>query len=399
MNKRTQSTAGLALAIGLLAACGGSADPVATDATDPDDVVETTPTDTTPPTEPPVTEPAVTEPPPTEPPVTEPPATDPPQPDLPEWASGAMVTVQTDTGPLEMPVELAPFCESSRSFYVAAKGLDFVTDEQVGTAQQLFAALAVLAPLAIDTSPSEEFAIQPTAARDDLAVLIPAFEEIEYDGSRIGELSDPESVIASVQGFTETRNSLQAFLIQACGADGETLDEQSRNAVAVAAEAIGETIEPDEPVEAVAGSPVTNEDVTIGLSVPAGWTETDEPVRSGRSQFVVSPDIAAFSELVAPGVLVLRGEGGFRDGGFVGRVLEFESDLLEVGCVAVDKDDYDDGIYNGQERTFECGTDGLDVRLFGGTTADESLYAMVLLVHPSDEPGIRQLIVDTFQVS
>ena len=170
--------------------------------------------------------------------------TDPPESGLPEWVSGETVTVETDTGPLDLPVELAPFCESSRSFYIAAKGLDFVSDGQAATAQQLLAALAVLAPLTIETAPSEEFATEPTAALNQLAVIIPAFEEIEYDASRISSLSDPQSTFDALQGFSETRESLRMFLTEACGADGDVLDEQSQDAVAVAVEAAGEVIEP-----------------------------------------------------------------------------------------------------------------------------------------------------------
>lgn len=257
----------------------------------------------------------------------------------------------------------------------------------------------MLVPLTIETAPSEEFASEPKAAQGQLAVLIPAFEEIGYDGARIAELSSPELVIGALQEFTGSLESLRSFLFEACGADGDVLDEQSQDAAAIAAEAAGETIEPVAPVDAVAGSPITNAASTIMLSVPADWTETEEPVESGRDQIVVSSDIDTFDGLVTPGVLVLRGEGGFRDGGYFGRLLEFEADLEEVGCVLVDDRDYDDGTYRGQERMYECGAEGLDVRLLGGTTADESLYAMVFLVHPSDELGIRQLIVETFQVA
>jgi hypothetical protein len=346
-----------------------------------------------------VTEPAPTEPPATEPPATEPPATDPPVSELPEWASGATVTVDTDTGPLELPVEVVPFCESSRSFYIAANGLDFVREEQVGTVQQLFAALATLLPLTIETAPSEELTAEPTAAQNQLAVIIPAFDQIGYDGTRTAELSDPESVFDAVQGFAETRTGLRSFLVQACGADEDVLDEQSREAVEMAAAAVGESVQPEEPVEPVAGSPLTNAGETITVAVPTDWTAIDESVSDGRDQLVAASDIDAFSELAAPGVLVLRGEGGFRDGGFVGRVLEFQADLEAIGCALVDEGDYDDGVYLGQERVFDCGTEGLDVRLLGGTNADESLYAMVFMVYPSDEPGVRQLIVDTFQVA
>jgi hypothetical protein len=152
-----------------------------------------------------------------------------------------MVSVQADTGPLELPVELAPFCESSRSFYIAANGLGFVREEQVGTLRQLFASLAALVPATIETAPSEEFAVEPTAASDQLTVIIAAFEEIGYDTSRIAELSEPESMLGAIRAFTDTRSSLRSFLVQACGADEDVLDEQSVDAVAEAAAAAGET--------------------------------------------------------------------------------------------------------------------------------------------------------------
>lgn len=414
MDKRKQLTVGLAFSIGLLSACGGSSsDPVATETANSDAPVETAVSDSTAPTEPPVTEPpatdppvtepAVTEPPVTEPPVTEPPVTDPPEADpsegqLPEWASGEMVTVQTDTGARELPVELAPFCESSRSFYTAANGLDFLADGQVATLQQLFAAMAAIVPVTIETAPSEEFTVEPRAALEQLAVLVPAFEAVEFDGSRLAESPDADAVLTALQGFQETRLSLREFLVQACGADEAVLDEQAREAVAIAAESVGETIAPSEPVEAVPGTPINNDGSTILLETPVDWTQIEE-LGGDYPQLVAAPDTAAFFALEGPGVLVLRGEGGFRDGGFVGRVLTFQSDLEEAGCTQVDELSYDDGVYNGQERVFECAVEGLDVRILGGTEADESLYAMVLLIHPSDQLGIRELIVATFEVA
>lgn len=387
MNKRIQLTAGLAATIGVLSACGASGgESVATDASRDDAVVETVLSATTPPTEPAVTEPAVTDPPATDPPATEPPVTDPPEFEFPEGASGETVTVQSETGPLELTVELARSCETARSFYTTANGLNFVRDEQVGTLQQLFAELAAM----FDPPTGDS-----TATPDQLAVMILAFEEIGYDSSRISEVSDPESLFAALEGFQATQSSLRPFLVESCGADEDALDEQAREIVAVAAEAAGEVIEPAEPVEAVPGTPITNEASTIKLQVPADWTETDEPV---GEYLVAAPDIEAFYAMEAPGVLVLRGKGGFRDGGFVGRVLSFESDLEEEGCVLVDELGYDDGVYVGQERLYACPTEGLDVRLFGGIAADEVLYAMVLVVHPSDELGIRELIATTVDV-
>jgi len=137
-----------------------------------------------------------------------------------------------DTGPLEMPVELAPFCESSRSFYLAAKAIDYVTEGQVGTVEQLFAAHAALVPGVIDTAPSPEFAAEPTAARDQLAIQIPAFEEAEYDATALGELPGAQSVLTALKDFGETRDSLRDFLVQACGADEEVLDQQAQGATA-----------------------------------------------------------------------------------------------------------------------------------------------------------------------
>ncbi len=399
MNKRTRLCTGLAVTFGLLTACGGSGgEPVAIDAVDEEAVVETTSPATTPPTEPPATEPAATEPPATDPPSTEPLSTEPAS-DLPEWASGERATVQTDTGPLELPVEIVPFCESSRSFHTAANAVDLVQDGQVGTLQQLFVALAAIVPLVIDSAPSDEFAVEPMAAQDQLSVIIPAFEQIGYDNTRVAELSDPAALFDAIEGFTETVGSLRMFLVEVCGADGDVLDEQSQGAVDAAASAAGETTAPEAPAEAVPGTPITNEASNITLSVPADWTETEESLEDGRQQLVASSDIDTFYGLATPGVLMLRGEGGFRDGGFTGRVLEFQAELEGIGCAVLAETDYDDGVYSGQERSFDCGTDGLDVRLLGGTTADESLYAMLLLIHPTDDQGVRQLVVDTFQVT
>lgn len=234
MSTRTRIIAGLAVTIGLVSGCGASDDAsTAIDAVGDDDVAQTIVSETVPPSDPP----------PTDQPTIDAPVKDPPASGLPDWASGAMVTVQADTGPLELPVELAPFCESSRSFYIPANGLGSVPDEQVGTLRQLFASLAALVPATIETAPSEEFAVEPTAASDQLTVIIAAFEEIGYDTSRIAELSDPESMLDAIRAFTDTRSSLRTFLVQACGADEEVLDEQSEDAVADAAAAAGEIVD------------------------------------------------------------------------------------------------------------------------------------------------------------
>lgn len=399
MNKRLQIITALAAMIGLLGACGGGSGSSDDAESGSSDAATTVAVTDPPSTDPDTNDPETTDPPTTEPPTTDGPATDPEDPGLPEWASGEMVTVGADTGPLELPVELARFCESSRSFYVAAKGLVYVGEEQVGTAQQLFAALDALIPAVIESAPSDDFATEPIAARDQLAVIIPALEQAGYDRAGLQELPDRDLVLDTLEDFGETRDSLQEFLVQACGADVEVLDEQARDAAAAAAEAAGEVVDPVESVEAATGVAIANDDSTITLSVPVDWTDTDQSTEDGRELLSASADLESFFDLAAPGVLVLRGEGGFRDGGFVGRVLEFEADLLEAGCVATDESDYDDNTYSGQERTYECGTEGLEVRLFGGATADESLYAMVLLVSPTDEPGIRQLIVETFLVA
>lgn len=189
---------------------------------------------------------------------------------------------------------------------------------------------------------------------------------------------------------------MRAFLLDICGADGDVLDDQSQGAVDAATAAAGEIIEPATPVAAAAGTQITNEASNITLSVPVDWTATEESLEDGRQQLVASSDIDRYYALATPGVLLLRGERGFRDGGFVGRVLEFQADLEEIGGTVVEETD--DDVYSGQERSSDGGTDGLDVRLLGGTTADESLSAMLLRIHPSSDPGVRQLIVDTFQV-
>jgi hypothetical protein len=334
----------------------------------------------------------------TDPPSTDPPTTTAPGPELPDWASGELVTVGSDTGPIEMPVELVPFCESSRSFYLAAKGLDYLEPSQVGAARELFAALVAVVPMTIETAPSDEFAVEPIAARDQLAVLVPAFEEIGYDDSRVQELTDPQGVLETFAAFGATRNSLQEFLVQACGADDDVLVEQALGVASAAATAAGEAVEPDAPVEAVDGVAITNANSTIEVSVPGDWSEVEDGLQGGRQTLVASSDIEGFFDLATPGVLVLRGEGGLRDGGFVGRVLETQPLLEAEGCVLTEERFYFDNTYTGEERIFECGT-GLNVRIFGGTNEDESLYAMVLLVQPIDEPGIRQLVLETFLVS
>ena len=417
MTTRIQSVAALAVTIGLLSACGGSSGESATT-----DSPEATAADTTPVTEPTNTEPTDTEPanteptdtdpgpsdPPstepadTDPPVTEPPATDPAAADLPEWASGQMATVESDTGPLELPVEVIPFCESSRSFHTAAKGLDYLDPEQVLSVQQLFAAMVAVVPVTIETAPSAELAAQPTAAQEQLATIVPALEQIGYDLDRLPEVDDPDGVTDALGSFAVTRASLEAFLVQACGADPDVLAEQAQGAADLAAETMGEVSpdapsEPEEPVEAVPGTEVSNRTSSIVLSVPTDWTETKEFV-DDYDRLVAAPDIAAFDELTGPGVRVLRGEGGFRDGGFVGRLLDLEFNLGKAGCTMLDERGYDDNTYRGQEQIYDCGNDDLDVRVFGGNNEDESLYAVVFLVQPAGEMGIRRLVVETFQV-
>lgn len=391
MNKHPRLLITLTATVALLAGCGGSdAEPAASGAP----TTESDLTTTTPDTEPATTTPAATDPPPTDPP-----ATDPADPELPDWASGEMVTVESDTGELVLPVELAAYCETSRSFYVAASALDHVEPEQPGAARELFGALAAIAPLAIDAAPAADFAAGPTLATEQLAVMIPAFESIDYDGSRIAELDDPQAMVDAVGAFGVTRDELLVFLAATCGADADVLDDQAVEAAIIAADAAGETVVPDEPVEAIPGTAVANTSGSIELAVPPEWTELEESVENGRDQLVVSADIDQFYNLLAPGVLVLRGEGGLRDGGYVGRVLDFQSDLEEIECVQVSEADYDDGLYIGQERIFDCGSEELEYRILGGTTPDETLYALVFLVSPIGQTGLRQLIIDTFQVS
>jgi hypothetical protein len=383
-NPRLHLITGLFVAFGLVG-CGASS------ASDADDVATTAVPDTTAPDTTSVAS--------TEPLATDPPTTDAIEPNLPDWASGEMVIVESDTGPRELPVELVPFCESSRSFYLAAKGLDYVEIGQTGTAQQLFAALVALVPSTIESAPSDDLAAQPMAARDQLVVLVPALEQIGYDDGRIEELPDPRAVLDNLAAFAETRDSLEDFLVEVCGADEDVLADQASGATSAAAAAAGETTEPDAPVEAVDGVAITNASSTIELSVPPDWTEIVDGLENGRQTLSASADLEGFFDLAAPGVVVLRGEGGFRDGGFVGRVLETQSLLEDAGCVLVDERFYFDNTYTGDERIFDCGNDGLDVRIFGGINEDESLYAMVVLVQPIDEPGIRQLILETFLVS
>ena len=394
MTKRHEIIIGFAATIGLLGACGGdpdtSGDSVMTSSTD-----STTTTAGSAATESTTTTPTAT----TATTATTTPTAEPDDSGLPAWASGEMVTVDTDTGRLEMPVELAAFCESSRSFYIAARALDSVGDGQTGTAQQLFAALAAISPITIETAPSEQFAAEPKAARDQLAVIIPSFEQVGYDAARLSEIPDAESLADAVEAFGDTRNSLQQFLVEACGADQNALGDQAKEAAAIAAQAAGELVDPGDPVEPSDGASITNAASNITVAVPADWNETDETLQDGREVLAASSDLEGFFGLTTPGVLVIRGEGGLRDGGFGGRVFELQASLEEGGCTLVGDRDYDDGVYVGFERIFDCGTDGIDVRLLGGTTADETLYATVLLVNPVDDPGIRELIVTTFEVT
>ncbi|MFV0308157.1 MAG: hypothetical protein ACK5OX_10495 [Desertimonas sp.] len=330
----------MAATVGLLGACGGdSASIDAVDTTNPT-TTAATPTTTEPPDPPDDTVSDETVSDETEPVDTTPVETTIADPDLPDWASGELAIVETDTGPREMPVELVPFCEASRSFCLAAKGLDFIDDGQLGTAQQLFAALGALVPVTIETAPSDEFAREPTAARDQLAVLIPAFEEIGYDDRRLEELSDPEALVDAWTGFAATRDSLNEFLLQACGADEGILIGEAREVTSIAASAAGEAIEPDDPAEeAVAGVPITNASGTIAVSVPTDWDEVDDGSQEGRDALAASSDLPGFGELATPGVLVVRGEGGFRDGGYTGRALEAQATLEAAGCVMLENRD------------------------------------------------------------
>lgn len=404
MRKTARRLATLCVATGLLAACGGGQTSIAETAGDTAEASATTaptvPPTAVPPTEVPATAvPEATVPEATVPPATVAPIPDPATPELPEWASGELVTVGADTGPLELPVELAAFCESSRSFYVAAHALDFVDVDKVdiddaAAFEQLFGAQSALLPTTIETAPSEEYAAFPIAMSEQLAVIIPAFAQVGYDQSRLGELDDPE-VLEAFTAFVEIQASLDTFLVEECGADRSVLDEQA----AGAAELVGGSAPTSAPVEAVEGTPIQNQAMTISVSVPTDWIDIQESDESGFDQLIVSSDIEGFFTLSTPGAVVLRGEGGFRDGGYYGRVLEFQALLEDVSCEVVNEGDYDDGVYVGREQLYDCGSASLEVRVFGGATADESLYAVVMLVQPIDQQGIRQLIVNTFEVA
>lgn len=138
---------------------------------------------------------------------------------------------------------------------------------------------------------------------------------------------------------------------------------------------------------------------TSGLiiaDVPTSWIEVDGSPIGDKRALRASPDLAAFA-------------GGYATEGILLEAIDVPSgtanwqavldgataEATGAGCSLTTEVPYDDGIYVGSERRFDCAA-GVDVSLFAGTNEDDSSeWLMKLIVSDGDEPT-RQLIFQSF---
>ncbi|MFN3254596.1 MAG: hypothetical protein ACE37B_02780 [Ilumatobacter sp.] len=377
----TKRTTGLAVVALLgLAACGGdnASDLLAADPTQP------------PATEPPVTEPPVTEPPVTEPPVTEPSATEPPVAEPPA------------TDP--QGGDLDAFCSASADFYSQARALDFIAGSDDTAARSLFDEMTVSLSGALLNAPDEEFAAAPRRAQELLDIMLPAFDEVDYDIGALGSLANEDEVNSALADFGGLQGELLGFLDESCGLDEATLVVAAEAAADRVATAPGPEPEPEpepEPDPSSDVQSVSDESGTITVDVPSTWTQVDGRPDGDLRQLVAAPDTAAFlAAFNRPGVIIVAGDAPAGNGAEAGAAgLEgIATSIGADGCTLVESIDYDDGVYVGTENTYQCpGTDAT-TRFAGGTNGAGDLFWLLGVIFEPGDEAIWTTVTESFFV-
>jgi len=150
------------------------------------------------------------------------------------------------------------------------------------------------------------------------------------------------------------------------------------------------------PPETVA---VTDDSSRITVSIPAEWTDISTEPGDAGSQIVASIEAVRFFEAVdLPGVSVQVAdvEPGMSDELSSAAARSIASSLGDRGCTERSVEPVDEREFLGGEIVLDCFA-GLDTRVLGlaTTSAATDAVVVIILVTPSDDVSIRQLVLST----
>lgn len=308
---------------------------------------------------------------------------------------------------VEAPVETtadvpdAAFCSAAENFFVPARALDFGDINDPAVLGGVIGLLDGMAQPVIDNAPAEADAALFVQSQGLLDLAAPALASIGFDLERSGELSNNVEVGEALVDFGGLLGEMQAFLIDRCGSSSAGLDDR---AMAIAAElaingtttTIPDVVTP-EPVDSAGDfTPLENDSGDLSLDVPPAWTDVTGAPEGDLQQVAAAPNLQAFLDsYTQPGVLLLTGDAATPDSWQDGLATTVGI-AVDDGCTITDTSEYDDGVYTGEENLLTCGDPDSVAHLIGGRNEAGTLFFLLAIVRPTDDPEVRNRIVQSF---
>ncbi|MEL6890001.1 MAG: hypothetical protein AAFP84_00275 [Actinomycetota bacterium] len=300
----------------------------------------------------------------------------------------------------DLPDELGAFCDASAKYYVTVGAL--IEDVQTSGALEVLLPVAIdLVDDAIDAAPSEALAAEPIAARGALWAIEPVFEAADFDIGAAGVAA--ADVLDEFETLNDTYVALESFLRDECGSDVGELTAMSASLAAELDAEFGEEADAGDDVDVAADATAVFDDSgQLAARVPSAWVEVNGEPDGDFRQLIASTSITGLeSSFIVPGMILLSADAPDGDadvawmGGLAGAVQNSE----QAGCVTISTEQYDDGVYVGEERVLDCPGGGGTVvfHAIGGSNAENDVWFVLLLVAELGS-GVRELVGDSFLV-
>ncbi|MFK7918361.1 MAG: hypothetical protein AB8G14_09815 [Ilumatobacter sp.] len=293
----------------------------------------------------------------------------------------------------------AAFCEAAENFFVPARALDFGDINDPAVLGTVITLLDGLAQPAIDAAPTDADARILVDSKALLDLAAPALTSIGFDLDRSGELDNGAEVGQALIDFGALLGELQVFLVDRCSSSIADLDERAMSIadgiVTTPATSAPESVPVTTPT-AEEFTAIQNDTGDLRAEVPSAWTDVTGTPDGVLQQLAAAPNLQAFLDsYIQPGMLLITGDAAnpdaWRDG-----LSTTVGIALEDGCTISDTADYDDGVYTGEENLLSCGDATSVAHIIGGRNSEGSLFFLLAIVRPVDDPGVRDQIVQSF---
>ena len=281
-------------------------------------------------------------------------------------------------------VDIDEFCDASLEYAVRSDATEVVEDGNVIALATLIESSADALVEVIEVAPSEEFTDEPLRLLELIALAIEEFATIDFDDSRIEELSD--DFFEAAAEIESIEDDLDEFLLTECGID---IADYETDALQYA---VGVAVGTQEFVE------LSDDTGNIIVEVPIEWADIDGAPDGSATYLVAAPSFESFGDASGgSGILISSfdsAEVAWED--LISDEARFWVD--DVGCSIEDEVPYDDATYLGVEVVLGCPDTTAVTRLIAGTNANQTVSFIIVLIHPEGRVDIRDKVEETVYV-